>query len=320
MRITVTGGAGFIGSHLVEALLAEGHEVITLDNLSTGQEGHLQDVLQHPRHRMVRGDVLDRATVRECVNESDAVYHLAAVLGVRNCVENPLQVIRGNLDGTRCVLEEAFAKGIKVIFASTSEVYGKNPDVPFGEQADRVLGATTVHRWCYATAKAMDEHLCLAYAKEGMRVTVIRYFNAYGPRANHTPYSGVIPKFIAAALRNDPILVYGNGRQTRCFTYVDDIVRGTVAALGEQADGRVLNLGTQVEVSISSLAQLIRALANSRSEIVQVPYHEAFGPGYEDTPRRLPDLSQALAVLGYEVKTDLIAGLTQTIRWHRDRG
>ncbi len=320
MRITVTGGAGFIGSHLVEALLADGHEVTTLDNLSTGREAHLQHVLQHPGHTLVNGDVLDRQTVGRCLAESDAVYHLAAVLGVRNCVDNPLNVIRGNLDGTRCVLEEAFARGVKVIFASTSEVYGRNPDVPFSEDADRVLGPTTVHRWCYATAKAMDEHLCLAYAKEGMRTTIIRYFNAYGPRSDNTAYSGVIPQFIGAALHNEPIRVFGSGKQTRCFTYVDDLVRGTVAALGEQADGRVFNLGTQVEVSINSLAHMIRILADSRSQIVHIPYDEAFGRGYEDTMRRVPDLSEASAALGYRAETNLIAGLGKTIQWQREHG
>lgn len=317
VRITVTGGAGFIGSHLVDALLASGHEVLTVDDLSGGRANFLEQALRNPAHTLMPGDVRDRRLIRRCLEHSDLVYHLAAVLGVRRCVEDPLKVMETNMDGTRVVVEEAFRSGVKVVFASTSEVYGKNRSVPFREDSDRVLGSTRVNRWSYATAKALDEHLCLAYSQKGLPVTVIRYFNAYGPRATATAYGGVIPAFIRAALKGDPLTVHGTGRQRRCFTYIDDIVKGTVLAADPKANGLVLNLGSRNESTIHSLARRIRRLTNSASPIVKVAYSQAYGDGYEDMPRRVPALERAGEVLGYRPSVGLEKGLLKTIEWFR---
>ncbi|MCL6548441.1 MAG: NAD-dependent epimerase/dehydratase family protein [Alicyclobacillus sp.] len=320
MKALVTGGAGFIGSHLVEALLEEGHEAIALDDLSNGRVEFLEHVAHHPRLTFVRGDVRDADLVRRWLKGCDVVFHLAAVLGVKRCMEQPLHVIEANLDGTRAVLQAAHREGVKVVFASTSEVYGKNPQLPYKETSDRVLGGTDVHRWCYATGKALDEHLCFAYAKHGLRVTVVRYFNAYGPRATATPYGGVIPRFIRAALRGEPLYVYGTGRQRRCFTYVSDLVRGTLSAASKHADGQVFNVGSLFESSIHDLALLVRNLSMSTSPVVTVPYEQVYGPGYEDSPRRVPDLTRAAAVLGYQPKVDLRRGLLHTIAWFLAEG
>lgn len=318
MRVLVTGGAGFIGSHLVERLLRLGHEVVVLDDLTTGHTRFLETVLHHPNHTFVQGSVIDRALIRQAIASCDVVYHLAAVLGVKNTVDDPLKVIAANLDGTRVVVEEAFAKGIKVVFASTSEVYGKSQALPFHEDADRVLGSTTVNRWCYATAKAMDEHLCLAYAGKGLSVVILRYFNAYGPRAVATAYGGVVPRFIRAALSGAPLTVYGTGLQKRCFTYISDIVDGTIAAAAPAANHKIINLGSQDEISVGMLAEKIVELAKSKSEIQRVPYSEAYGPGYEDMMRRVPNLERANTALGYKPKIDLNHGLQNTIQWFRE--
>lgn len=319
MKILVTGGAGFIGSHLVERLLAEGHEVWTIDDLSTGRKAFLDAVLAHPRHHFRQGTVLDRELLQETMEQVDLIYHLAAVLGVKNCVENPLLVIRGNLDGTRNVLELAYPQRKKVIFASTSEVYGKNSRLPFREDDDRILGSTAIHRWCYATAKALDEHLCLAYAKQGLPVTVLRYFNAYGPRATATAYGGVIPRFIAAALRGEPLEVYGSGEQTRCFTYIADTVEGTYRAMSAKANGLVVNIGNNQPQSIMETARLVKQLTGSASPIITVPYEQAYGQGYEDMMQRQPDLTRAWQLLAYQPKVDFRTGLTRTIEWYRQQ-
>jgi UDP-glucose 4-epimerase len=316
MNITVTGGAGFIGSHLVEKLLQLGHEVITVDDLSSGSVNFLRESLDHPNHTFIGGTVLDRPLIRNCMAKSDMVYHLAAVLGVKNCVDHPLKVIEGNLDGTRVVMEEAYRHHVKVVFASTSEVYGKSEEIPFAEDGDRVLGSTAVSRWCYATAKAMDEHLCFAYMKLGLPVTIIRYFNAYGPRATATAYGGVVPRFIRAAVSNEPLHVYGTGLQQRCFTYVDDIVRGTVLAARPDAEGHVVNIGSQFESSIRHLAYAIKRLTGSSSEVEFLSYEDAYGKGYEDMQRRVPDLTKAGKLLGYQPKVSLELGLMKTIVWH----
>ncbi|UFJ41952.1 NAD-dependent epimerase/dehydratase family protein [Brevibacillus humidisoli] len=319
MKILVTGGAGFIGSHLVERLLREGHEVWTIDDLSTGKKEFLQATLTHPRHRFLKGTVLDRALLKETIQQVDLIYHLAAVLGVKNCVEHPLKVIEGNIDGTRNVLELAYPERKKVIFASTSEVYGKNSRLPFHEDDERILGSTAIHRWCYATAKALDEHLCFAYAKQGLPVTVLRYFNAYGPRATATAYGGVIPRFITAALKGEPLEVYGTGEQTRCFTYIEDTVEGTYRAMNEKADGVVINIGNNQPESIMKAAQLVKQLTGSDSPIVKVPYEKAYGRGYEDMMKRQPDLTRARQLLDYLPTIDFTTGLSRTIDWYRQQ-
>ncbi|MGG3926633.1 NAD-dependent epimerase/dehydratase family protein [Metabacillus fastidiosus] len=317
MRILVTGGAGYIGSHLVERLLENGHSVISLDNLSTGRKDYLNDVLTHPKHEFVYGSALDRTLLNDLLDKCDAVYHLAAVLGVKNTVENPLKVIEGNIDATRNILELAFPRKIKVIFSSTSEVYGKNENLPFYEDSDRVLGSASKHRWCYATAKALDEHLCFAYMDKGLPIVILRYFNSYGPKALATQYGGVIPKFISAALENKPLYVYGDGTQTRCFTFIDDTVDGTILSLNyEKSD--VFNIGNNKSISINELAIKIKELTNSSSSIIHIPYEQAYGKGYEDTPSRIPDLSKVKKNLNYDPKISIDEGLKRTIKWYKN--
>lgn len=320
MKILVTGGAGFIGSHLVERLLHEGHQVIALDDLSTGRTDFLQEAAKHPAHRLVHGSMTDRRLLQELIADCDTVFHLAAVLGVKNTVENPLLVIEGNLDGTRNVLELAYQQRIKVIFASTSEIYGKNQDLPFKEdESSRVLGAPSVHHWCYATAKALDEHLCYAYADKGLPVSIVRYFNAYGPRQSSSPYGGVVSRFIKAALRGDTLEVYGDGNQTRCFTYVADTVAGTIAAMRPEANGKAFNIGSTSPIKIRDLALLIKQLTGSESPIHTIPYEQVHGPNFEDTPARLPDLTRSRTLLGYSPSVALEEGLRRTIEWYRSQ-
>jgi UDP-glucose 4-epimerase len=319
VKILVTGGAGFIGSHLVERLLRENHEVWALDDLSTGKREFIDSLTAHPHMHFVEGSVLDRPLLQELVERVDAIYHLAAVLGVKNTVENPLKVIEGNINGTKLVLELAFPAKKKVIFASTSEVYGKNTRIPFAEDDDRILGSTATHRWCYATAKALDEHLCLAYASMGMPVTVIRYFNTYGPRATATAYGGVSPRFITAALGGEPLHVYGTGEQTRCFTFVEDAVEGTYRALRPDVNGMVINIGNDKQITIRETAELIVRLTESSSPIVNLTYEQAYGYGYEDMMKRQPNLTRANEKLGYSPQVDLTEGLTRTIAWYRQK-
>ncbi|WP_100404812.1 NAD-dependent epimerase/dehydratase family protein [Bacillus solitudinis] len=317
MKILVTGGAGFIGSHLVEQLLKERHSVVTLDDLSTGKESHLKNILDHPLHTFIKGSALDRNLLNDLIENCDAVFHLAAVLGVKNTVENPLKVIEGNIDATRNVLELAWPHNTKVIFASTSEVYGKNESLPFDEESDRILGATTKHRWCYATAKALDEHLCMAYSEKGLPVTVLRYFNAYGPRATATQYGGVIPKFITAALKGEPITVYGSGEQSRCFTFIDDTVEGTLLSLDFKHNSQVFNIGYGQVISINQLAKKIKELTNSLSPIIHLSYEEAYGKGYEDTPNRIPNITKARKQLNFQPSINIEEGLKKTIQWYK---
>lgn len=317
MNILVTGGAGFIGSHLVERLLKQRHYVWTLDDMSTGKLQFLNEVTENNRHSMIYGSVTDKYLLRGLMERCDVVFHLAAVLGVKNTVENPLKVIEGNIDGTRNILELAHQNGVKVVFASTSEIYGKNSKLPFSEESDRVLGAPSIHRWSYATAKAIDEHLCFAYAEKGLRVSVVRYFNAYGPRQTSSQYGGVVARFIRAALRNQPLEVYHDGSQIRCFTYIHDTVEGTLAAMGSHANGQAFNIGSEHAITIRDLAYKIRDLAGSSSPIVYVPYAKAYGPGYEDMPLRMPDLTRSRNVLNYEPSVSLDEGLKLSIEWFR---
>jgi UDP-glucose 4-epimerase len=319
MKVLVTGGAGFIGSHLVESLLKIGYQVTTLDDLSTGKLAYLNSILHHRNHQFVQGSALDRSLLNELLENCDAVFHMAAVLGVKNTVDHPLKVIEGNIDATRNVLELAFPRKTKVIFASTSEVYGKNNVLPFNEDSSsRVLGTTNTHRWCYATAKALDEHLCFAYSEKGLPVTVVRFFNTYGPRQNGSQYGQVIPIFINAALKNDPIIIYGDGEQTRCFTYIEDTVRGTIACLDPKANNEVFNIGIDQVTSINELAKKIIDITNSKSIIKHTPYSSVYGKGYEDMQRRIPDISKAKRLLNYQPKVNLDVGLDRTILWYKN--
>jgi UDP-glucose 4-epimerase len=314
VRVLVTGGAGYIGSHLVDLLLRHDREVTVIDNLSTGKVRNIAHCLDSIR--FINGSILDHELMEREVERSQLVFHLAAAVGVRHIVDRPLDAILTNTRGTEIVLECCFKYWRKVVIASTSEVYGKTHKVPMKEDDDRVLGATTVHRWGYSTAKALDEHLAFAYAAHGLPVAIVRYFNSYGPRLDPRGYGSVVASFLRAALADRPIPVHGDGTQTRCFTYVSDTVQGTyLAGVTEAAEGTVVNLGNPTETSIAGLAERICALTGSRSTLELMPYEQYYGPGFEDTRRRVPDVRRARELLGWEPRVDLDEGLARTLEW-----
>lgn len=314
--VLVTGGAGFIGSHLVDRLLERGDRVVVLDNFTTGSDVNLAQALSHRELRVVRGSVLDADLVNDLVRDAELVFHLAAAVGVTHIVRDPLGAVLTNVRGTENVLGAADRHGARVLIASTSEVYGRSEAVPFREDGLRVLGPTWIHRWSYSTAKAIDEHLAFAYAERGLRMSIVRYFNAYGPRIDESGYGTVIARFATQALRNEPLTVHGDGLQTRCFTYVDDTVRGTLLA-GERDDalGRVFNIGNPREISILGLARLVRETIVSASEILFVPYESYYPKGFQDTRRRVPDVTEAQGRLGFEARVPLEDGLRRTLAW-----
>lgn len=319
MRILVTGGAGFIGCNLVDALVEQEHEVTVIDNLSVGKASNIEHHLGSDRFHFVNDSILNVGTLEQLVRRTDLIYHLAAVVGVKYVVEDPLSAIITNVRGTENVLELAFKYWVRTVIASSSEIYGKSTEVPLREEdSDRLLGPTTVGRWSYSDAKAIDEYFALAYAKKGLPVTIVRYFNAYGPRLDPRGYGSVIARFITQALQSQPLTIYDDGEQTRCFTYVADAVRGTIkAATVREAAGMVFNVGSNRETSVNELAQLVRQLTASRSEIVHVPYASAYGPDFEETRRRVPDVARAREVLGFEAQTSLEEGLRRTVEWFR---
>ncbi|MEA3375524.1 MAG: GDP-mannose 4,6-dehydratase [Chloroflexota bacterium] len=318
MRILITGGAGFIGSNLVDALMEQGHEVTVLDNLLVGKVSNIERHLESEHFHFVNGSILDLATLERLVRQVDLIYHLAAVVGVKYVVEDPLHAIVTNVRGTENVLELAFKYWAKTVVASSSEVYGKSGEVPLSEESDRLLGPTTVNRWSYSDAKAIDEYFALAYADRGLPVSVIRYFNVYGPRLDPKGYGSVIAKFIGQALRNAPLTVYDDGSQTRSFTYVDDAVQATIqAATVREAAGKVFNVGSNRETTINELAQKILQLTDSTSEVTHVPYSSAYGSDFEETRRRVPDVRRAKEVLGFEPRTPFEDGLQRTVDWFR---
>ena len=307
MKVLITGGAGFVGSHLAEALLARGDTVHVLDNLSTGAMDNIGHLKGRDRFHYLIDSVMNERVVAEAIDRVDVVYHLAAAVGVKLIVESPVNTIETNVHGTEMVLKVASKKKKKVLIASTSEVYGKSEQVPFREDADLVLGATTKGRWSYACSKAIDEFLALAYWKEkNLPVVVFRLFNTVGPRQTGR-YGMVIPNFVKQALQGDPITVFGDGTQSRCFTYVSDVVDALVK-LAEHPDavGQVLNIGNDhEEISILELAQRVKARTGSKSAIEMVPYDKAYEEGFEDMPRRVPDLTKIRTLLGYEPRVHL---------------
>ena len=321
MRALVTGGAGFIGSHLVEALLRDGHEVVVLDDLSTGRLENLQRVREHMRLTVATGSVTDELLVAKLMDGAEVVYHLAAAVGVRLILEQPVQTIETNIVGTDVVLRAATHARTRVVLASTSEVYGKNDRVPLSEDDDRVLGPTTKSRWSYACSKAIDEFLALAYHKErGLPVVIVRFFNTVGPRQTGR-YGMVVPRFVRQALDGQPITVYGDGRQSRAFTDVEDAVRAMLAlSRAPEAVGHVFNVGSAQEITIGELAERVKTLAGSRSPIVLVPYEEAYQPGFEDLRRRVPDIRKAEAFVGYRPEIALDETLQRVIRFIRETG
>jgi UDP-glucose 4-epimerase len=321
MRYLVTGGAGFIGSHLVDALLDRGDEVLVLDDLSSGRRSNLAHRLGHPRLRVVEASLLDGCPLEDHVSWADVIFHLAAVVGVGLVLRDPIEAARVNLWGTERVLEAAARHGGRVVVASSSEVYGSSERMPLSEDDACMVGPTRVRRWSYATAKAMSEHLALAYAARGVPATVVRYFNAYGPRLHESGYSSVVARFIGQAFRGEPLTVHGDGRQTRSFTFVSDTVDGTLlAAEREEALGEVVNVGRAEEMSIGELAGLVRALTGSRSPIHAVPYEVEFGEDHEDVRRRVPDPTRARRLLGFEARVPLKDGLARTIEWCKEDG
>jgi nucleoside-diphosphate-sugar epimerase len=321
VRALVTGGAGFIGSHLTEALLQAGHEVVVLDDLSTGRRANLAAVEAHPRLELTEGSVTDEPLVRKLVASAAVVYHLAAAVGVRLILDRPVGTIETNIVGTETILRAAREGRPRVVLASTSEVYGKNDRVPLSEDDDRVLGPTTKSRWSYACSKAIDEFLALAYYHEhGVPVTIVRFFNTIGPRQTGQ-YGMVVPRFGRQALDGGPITVYGDGRQSRCFTDVEDTVRGTIAlSLAPAAVGEVFNVGNTHELTIEALAERVRTLSGSDAPIVRVPYDEAFKPGFEDLRRRVPDIRKAERVVGYRPRVSLDETLARVIAYLRETG
>jgi UDP-glucose 4-epimerase len=321
MRVLITGGAGYIGSHLADRVLADGHEVVVLDNLSLGKMANIDHNLQNKQFRFVEGDVLNVDLVDRLVEQSEVVYHLAAVVGVKHVLDDPLQTMMTNVWGTENVLRAACKGPRRMVLASSSEVFGKAAMLPLREDGDRLLGPTSVSRWCYSVGKALDEHLALAYHRQrGLSVTVLRYFNSYGPRLDPQGYGSVVAKFINQALDGRPITVHGDGKQTRCFTYIDDTVEGTrLAAEIGVAEGEVLNVGRSEETAVGELAGVIRDLAQSSSEIVSVPYESEYGELFEDTPRRAPATDKAERILGFVARVPLEEGLQRTIDWFRNR-
>jgi UDP-glucose 4-epimerase len=320
MRALITGGAGFVGSHLADALFEAGHEIFVLDDLSTGSIDNIAHLKGRPDFHYTIDSVFNEPVLAELVDACDVVFHLAAAVGVKKIVEEPVQTIETNVYGTEVVLKLANKKKKLVVIASTSEVYGKNADVPFREDADLVLGATTKHRWAYACSKALDEFLALAYWKERkLPVIIVRLFNTVGPRQTGR-YGMVIPTFVRQALAAQPITVYGDGSQSRSFTAVSDVVQALLALAREPlAVGEVFNIGSGHETTILELAERIRALAGSRSRIVRIPYDEAYEVGFEDMPRRVPSIEKIRELVGWEPKIGLDDALKFIIEYWRVR-
>jgi UDP-glucose 4-epimerase len=317
LRVLITGGAGFIGSHLSDAYLQRGDEVFVLDDLSTGAIENIAHLKDHPHFHYTIDSVQNHSVTAELVDQCDVVFHLAAAVGVKLIVESPVRTIETNVHGTEVVLSHANKKKKKVLIASTSEVYGLSAEVPFREDGNLVMGATNKGRWSYACSKAIDEFLALAYWREKKLPTIIaRLFNTVGPRQTGQ-YGMVIPTFVKQALAERPITVYGNGKQSRCFCYVGDVV-GALIKLMDHADavGEVFNIGSTEEITILELAERVKQLTHSTSEIVLVPYDEAYEEGFEDMPRRVPDTSKIHELIGFSPEKPLDGTLESVIAFH----
>jgi UDP-glucose 4-epimerase len=321
MRILVTGGAGLIGSHLVDRLLDSGHEVTVIDNLSVGSINNLADHEDNERFHFVCDSVLNTTVLEGLVRDCEQVFHLAAVVGVKYIVEDPLGGVLINLRGTENVLELAYRYWVPTIIASSSEIYGKSTAVPFSEDDDRVLGSTSVARWSYSHSQAVIENFAFAYAHRGLPVTVLRYFNVYGPRLDPRGYGSVIARFITQASHGGPLTIYDNGQQTRCFTYVTDAIEGTVrAANTPAAAGMAFNIGSQQEIKVLELGEMIRARVNPVAALEFIPSDLAYGMDFEEPMRRVPDVERAAQILGFRAKVRLEDGLEETIAWFEERG
>lgn len=318
MRILVTGGAGFIGSHLCERLISEGHSVTTVDNFATGSRSNLGKVSENKNFTLVTGSILDSAILNPLIQNADYVFHLAAAVGVFNIVNNPLASMLTNIRGTENVLEAANASKIPVFLASSSEVYGKNTSDSLKESDDRILGSPIRLRWSYSEAKAIDESLAYAYHVENnLESRIVRFFNTVGPRQLGA-YGMVVPRFVKAALTNEPITIYGNGNQTRCFGHIHDVIDAVMAvAFANNTVGKVINIGNNSEISMNGLAQKIIEETGSNSEIVYIPYEEAYGHGFEDMERRVPNIDLINELVGWKPKRELstiIADITSEMK------
>jgi UDP-glucose 4-epimerase len=306
MQVLVTGGAGFIGSHLCERLVKDGHTVTVIDNFSTGKASNLCHLEGDANFKLIEGSILNSKTLNPLIASADYVFHLAAAVGVFNIVKNPLASLLTNIRGTENVLEAAFATKTPVFLTSSSEVYGKNISDSLKESDDRILGSPVTLRWSYSEAKAIDESLAYAYfVEKKLETRIVRFFNTVGPRQLGA-YGMVVPRFVKSAINNEPITVYGDGTQTRCFAHVIDVIDAVMAiAFADNTIGKVVNIGNDFEISINGLAQKIITETDSKSEIVYVPYEEAYGDGFEDMERRVPNLELIHKLVGWKPMRDL---------------
>ena len=318
MNILITGGAGFIGSHLAERLLEDGHNVYIVDNLSTGSLSNLGIIKRHKNFDMKVASVLDEAIMTEMISSVDHIYHLAAVVGVKNIMFKPVETLEVNVKGTETVLRLANKFKKKIFLASTSEVYGKSDNCPTSEDSDRIMGATNKRRWAYACSKALDEFEALAYFDEKkLSVVIARLFNTVGPRQTGQ-YGMVLPNFVQRALIGRPIIVYGTGEQTRCFTHVLDVVDAVIALMNEpKAEGQIFNIGNNEEISIKKLALLIKEMTGSHSELEFIPYDRVYGSGFEDMERRCPNIEKVEKYIGFKPKFDLISIIQSVIEYFK---
>ena len=306
MNVLITGGAGFIGSHLTEFLLHRGHSVTIIDDLSTGKLENVESVRQLPNFHFAIETIMNEAVMDRLVSECDVIFHLASAVGVELIVKSPVEVIQRCVLGTEAVLRIANRYKKKVLITSTSEIYGKSTKIPFSEEDDRLLGPTTKSRWSYSCSKAIDEFLALAYYKEkGLPIVIARLFNTIGPRQTGQ-YGMVVPRFVQQAMKNEDITVYGSGSQSRCFGYVTDVVEGLVGLMNHpEAVGQIFNVGNDQEITILELAEKVKQITGSTSKIVKIPYDKAYEEGFEDMERRVPDLSKIKNLIGYEPKVQL---------------
>lgn len=315
MKVLITGGAGFLGSHLADAFLARGDEVVALDMCNDDKIRH---ILDNPRFTYVQDSVLNSEVVETLVYQSDLVYHLAAVVGVEHYVTDPYKVLNVNINGTQTMLKYAARYKKRLVFSSTSEVYGRNPKVPFSEDDDRVLGSTRIDRWCYSTSKAVGEHFCFAYRRMGLKPTIVRYFNVYGPRLDALDKGRVITIFLGQLMRGQDITIVGDGRQTRCFTYVDDAIRATAqAGLSDKAVDGIFNIGNDREYTMLELADaMIKVYGGGQTRFVTK--EQVYGKSYEDVQRRVPDVTRMKQILGVTADTPLEEGLKKIIAWFHE--
>jgi len=320
MNILITGGAGFIGSHLSDYLLSKGHHVIVIDDLSTGSLENIRDAKRSAHFEYHLDTIFNRQLTAELIDGADMVFHLAAAVGVRNIVESPVRTIETNVHGAQLVLELASKKSKRVLIMSTSEVYGKSAKIPFLEDDDLVLGPTSKARWSYACSKMIDEFLALAYYREHkLPTTIVRLFNTVGPRQTDR-YGMVLPTFVQQALAGSPVTVFGSGEQSRCFTHVADVITGLVqCAMCDSTVGQVFNLGNTEEITVNALAERVVAATQSNSTVDHIPYEEAYGPGFEDMDRRVPDISKAHKWFGYEPSHSLTDIIISVVDYYRDK-